>query len=168
MRLASSALCKLKGLISAITPIFAGHALIQRCQWRKRENGVAYVSKEEQPFLRRALQKAYERPTAEEARRERLKLRQDLEPRHNRICGWRHLITLREALKRDLKLAHHEEKKAASMQPRTAFQISPQNGIDSNESPNGGWFSPNPPQDNGGLRAPVVLRRITHLCANLF
>ena len=176
-----------KGLISAIKQTFAGNALIQRCQWHKRENVVGYVSQEEQPFLRRALQKAYERPTEEEARHELLKIREDLEernlsavrsldegleetltlhhlgvfpllgrslkttngiesihaavqrrcgrvthwknssqrqrwlaatlldlePRLNRICGYRHLPKLREAIMRDLKLDRQGLKEAA-------------------------------------------------------
>lgn len=167
-----------KGLISAITQAFTGKALIQRCQWHKRENVVAYVSQREQPFLRRALQKAYERPTEEEARRALMTIRAqleernlsavrsldegfeetltlhrlglfpllgrslkttngiesihavvqrrcgrithwknssqrqrwlaatllDLEPRLNRICGYRHLGKLREALQRELNV----------------------------------------------------------------
>lgn len=176
-----------RGLISAIKQTWQDHVLIQRCQWHKRENVVEYVSQGEQPFLRRALQKAYERPTEEEARRELMKIRAeleernlsavrsldegleetlalhrlglfpllgrslkttngiesihaavqrrcgkvsswknssqrqrwlaatllDLEPRLNRISGYRHLGKLREALKRELNLNTHEMKKAA-------------------------------------------------------
>lgn len=176
-----------KGLISAIKQALAGKVLIQRCQWHKRENVVEYVSQGEQPFLRRALQKAYERPTYEEAKRELITIRKeleernlsavrsldegleetltlhrlglfpllgrslkttngiesihaavqrrcgkvsfwknssqrqrwlattllDLEPRLNRICGYRHLGQLREALKQELNLNNHEMKKAA-------------------------------------------------------
>lgn len=43
------------------------HALVQRCQWHKRENLVAYLPKNQQPIWRRWLQQAYERPTYEEA-----------------------------------------------------------------------------------------------------
>lgn len=176
-----------KGLLLAIKQTFRGHALIQRCQWHKRENVVEYGSKAEQPFLRRALQKAYERPTEEEARRALMTIRNDLEqrnlsavrsldegleetltlhrlglfpllgrslkttngiesihavvqrrcgrvthwknssqrqrwlaatlldlePRLNRICGYRHLGKLREALQRELNLNNHEMKEAA-------------------------------------------------------
>jgi transposase-like protein len=58
-----------KGLIAAIKKIFAGKGLIQRCQWHKRENMAAYVSKAEQPFLRKRLQHAYERLTIGSRRR---------------------------------------------------------------------------------------------------
>lgn len=176
-----------KGLICAITQAMRGKVLIQRCQWHKRENVVEYVSQGEQPFLRRRLQKAYERPTEEEARGELLKIRKDLEqrnlsavrsldegfeetltlhqlglfpllgrslkttngiesihalvqrrcgrvthwknssqrqrwlaatlldlePRLNRICGYRHLWKLREALKRELNLNNNTIKEAA-------------------------------------------------------
>lgn len=71
-----------KGLIAAIRNVFADNVVVQRCQWHKRENIAEYVSQEEQPFLRRALQKAYERPTEDEARRELLKIRKDLEQRN--------------------------------------------------------------------------------------
>ena len=71
-----------KGFLTAIKEVFSGKALIQRCQWHKRENVVAYVSQEEQPFLRRRLQKAYERPTEAEARHELMKIRKDLEERN--------------------------------------------------------------------------------------
>lgn len=71
-----------KGLLAAIRRVFSGLALIQRCQWHKRENVVAYVSKEEQPFLRRRLQRAYERPTYVEAKRELMKIRKFLADRN--------------------------------------------------------------------------------------
>lgn len=71
-----------KGLISAVRKVFRGLALIQRCQWHKRENVVDYLPKAEQPFLRKQLQRAYERPTYEEAKRELLSIRQNLEKRN--------------------------------------------------------------------------------------
>lgn len=71
-----------KGLLAGVRKALAGLALIQRCQWHKRENVVSYVSKEEQPFLRKRLQRAYERPTYDEAKRELMKIRKDLEDRN--------------------------------------------------------------------------------------
>ncbi len=71
-----------KGLIAAIRKVFADKALIQRCQWHKRENVVAYVSKTEQPFLRRRLQHAYERPTYDEAMRDLMAIHKDMEGRN--------------------------------------------------------------------------------------
>lgn len=57
-----------KGLHSAIRKVFADKALIQRCQWHKRENVVSYLPKSQQPTWRRKLQRAYEKPTYEEAK----------------------------------------------------------------------------------------------------
>jgi putative transposase len=57
-----------KGLYSAIRKVFADKALIQRCQWHKRENVLSYLPKSQQPAWRRKLQRAYEKPTYEEAR----------------------------------------------------------------------------------------------------
>lgn len=71
-----------KGLASAIRKVFTGKALLQRCQWHKRENIVSYVSKEEQPFLRKRLQNAYDRPTYHEAKGELAKIRRELEDRN--------------------------------------------------------------------------------------
>jgi putative transposase len=56
-----------KGLLTAIAKTFAGHALIQRCQWHKRENVVSYLAKGDQGKFRRKLQAAYEKPTYAEA-----------------------------------------------------------------------------------------------------
>lgn len=57
-----------KGLRSAVRQVFAGRALVQRCQWHKRENVVSYLPKGEQGTWRRRLQQAMDRPTYEEAR----------------------------------------------------------------------------------------------------
>ena len=56
-----------KGLRSTVTQVFRGRALVQRCQWHKRENVVSYLSKREQADWRRRLQRAYNRPTYDEA-----------------------------------------------------------------------------------------------------
>jgi len=71
-----------KGLASSIRKVFAGKALLQRCQWHKRENIVSYVSKEEQPFLRKRLQHAYDRPIYLEAKGELAKIHRELEERN--------------------------------------------------------------------------------------
>ena len=57
-----------KGLCSAIRKVFSDRALIQRCQWHKRENVVSYLPKSQQATWRRRLQRAYEKPTYEEAK----------------------------------------------------------------------------------------------------
>jgi transposase-like protein len=56
-----------KGLRSGIRKVFRDKALIQRCQWHKRENVVDYLPKSQKAIWRRKLQRAYEKPTYEEA-----------------------------------------------------------------------------------------------------
>jgi len=56
-----------KGLRAAVRKAFRDRALVQRCQWHKRENVISYLSKSEQATWRKRLQRAYDRPTHEEA-----------------------------------------------------------------------------------------------------
>ncbi|MBN4053152.1 transposase [bacterium AH-315-L15] len=49
-----------KGLRKGIQTVFRERAVVQRCQWHKRENVVAYLPKCEQAHFRKKLQKAYE------------------------------------------------------------------------------------------------------------
>lgn len=67
-----------KGLRTAIQTVFGAQALVQRCQWHKRENVVRYLPKTQQVAWRRRLQQAYERPTYAEARAALGRLRQEL------------------------------------------------------------------------------------------
>jgi putative transposase len=67
-----------KGLRKAITTVFGAPAAVQRCQWHKRENVVAYLPKSHQAPWRRKLQAAYERPTYAEAKAALLRLRPEL------------------------------------------------------------------------------------------
>jgi len=67
-----------KGLRSAVRQAFGKYAVVQRCQWHKRENVVAYLSKAQQPIWRRRLQQAYERPTYQEAKGQLMQLHQEL------------------------------------------------------------------------------------------
>ena len=57
-----------KGLRAAVTSVFGAQAAVQRCQWHKRENVVAYLPKELQEPWRRKLQAAYERSAYVEAK----------------------------------------------------------------------------------------------------
>jgi transposase-like protein len=57
-----------KGLRSAIRKVFKDKALVQRCQWHKRENVVSYLPKSQQVTWRKKLQRAYEQPTYEKAK----------------------------------------------------------------------------------------------------
>ena len=52
-----------KGLRAAVKRAFGNRALVQRCQWHKRENVVSYLSKTEQAAWRKRLQRAYQRTT---------------------------------------------------------------------------------------------------------
>ena len=64
-----------KGLRAAVRKVFHDKAIIQRCQWHKRENVVSYLPQSHQKAWRKKLQRAYEQPTYEAARQalERLK-----------------------------------------------------------------------------------------------
>ena len=68
-----------KGLKAGAEAAFRGQVLIQRCQWHKRENVVSYLPRREQKYWRGRLQRAYERPTYEEAKRDLNAIRSELE-----------------------------------------------------------------------------------------
>ncbi len=67
-----------KGLRAALQTVFGPQAVVQRCQWHKRENVVAYLPKGQQAPWRRKLQQAYGRPTYAEAKAALLRCRQEL------------------------------------------------------------------------------------------
>lgn len=67
-----------KGLRKAIAEVFGDHAVVQRCQWHKRENIVAYLPKSQQAEMRQKLQRAYEQPTYEKAKPALLRIRGEL------------------------------------------------------------------------------------------
>jgi transposase-like protein len=67
-----------KGVHKAIQKVFGSQALIQRCQWHKRENVVSYLPKSQQALWRRRLQAAYEKPTYTEAQAALHRCRQEL------------------------------------------------------------------------------------------
>jgi len=52
-----------KGLRAAIHAVAGPEAVIQRCQWHKRENVVSYLPKTRQAAVRAQLQTAYRQPT---------------------------------------------------------------------------------------------------------
>lgn len=68
-----------KGLRAALRKVFGQNVHHQRCQWHKRENVVRYLSKAEQPAMRKRLQAAYQRPSYDEAKRELMKIHAELE-----------------------------------------------------------------------------------------
>lgn len=67
-----------KGLRKAIDDVFGSYAAVQRCQWHKRENVVAYLPKSEQKRFRKKLQQAYELPTYDQTLKALRKIRAEL------------------------------------------------------------------------------------------
>ena len=67
---------------AAVRQAFGHSALVQRCQWHKRENVVQHLPKGEQATWRRRLQRAYQRPTYAEARAALKRLQTELEDRN--------------------------------------------------------------------------------------
>ena len=75
-----------KGLRSAVKNVFRDRALEHRCQWHKRENVVSYLPKREQADWRRRLQRAYSRPTYDEALATLDQLHSELEDRNQSVA----------------------------------------------------------------------------------
>lgn len=67
-----------KGLHAAVHEVLDRTAVLQRCQWHKRENVVAYLPERHRAPFRRKLQAAYEPPTYEAAKRALGKVRAEL------------------------------------------------------------------------------------------
>lgn len=88
-----------KGLYSAIRKVFQDRALVQRCQWHKRENVLSYLPKSHQATWRRRLQRAYEKPTYEEAKTALNRLKPEL-----KLLNESALASLEEGLEETLTL----------------------------------------------------------------
>jgi putative transposase len=69
-----------KGIAKAVRQKFGAYALLQRCQWHKRENVLAYLDKAKQAVVRRRLQDAYAQTTHTDAKAALLRVHQELEP----------------------------------------------------------------------------------------
>ena len=67
------------GLIKAVKETFGKYALSQRCVWHKRENVVSYLPKDIQKHYRGKLQRAYNEPEYEVAKRKLYEIRIELE-----------------------------------------------------------------------------------------
>ena len=67
-----------KGIRKAIAEVFGDYAVVQRCQWHKRENVVAYLCKSEQKRMRKKMQQAYEQPTYDKAKQALSNIRAEL------------------------------------------------------------------------------------------
>ena len=68
-----------KGIYKGIKSVLANKAIIQRCQWHKRENVVEYLDKKHRSAFRSKLQAAYEQPTYEAARKKLNLIKKELE-----------------------------------------------------------------------------------------
>jgi len=67
-----------KGIRKAVEEVFGAYALIQRCQWHKRENVLAYLPKGRKAHFRRLLQNAYEQPTYEASKGALMRVKKEL------------------------------------------------------------------------------------------
>jgi transposase-like protein len=88
-----------KGLRAAVKKAFRKRAVVQRCQWHKRENVVSYLSKSEQTPWRKRLQGAYNRPEYEDALAALDQLHGELEERNQSAAS-----SLAEGLEETLTL----------------------------------------------------------------
>jgi len=68
-----------KGLRAAVREAFSRRVVVGRCNWHKRENVVSYLPRGEQASWRKRLQRALDRPTYGEAKKEIAKLHSELE-----------------------------------------------------------------------------------------
>ena len=68
-----------KGIRKATKTVFEEKAVIQRCQWHKRENVASYLPKNEQENFKKRLQNAFDRPSLSEAKEAVLELENELE-----------------------------------------------------------------------------------------
>jgi transposase-like protein len=71
-----------KGIRKALEKVFGDKAVIQRCQWHKRENVTSYLLEADQEIIRQKLQAAYEQPTYEAARGSLLKIKSELKEKN--------------------------------------------------------------------------------------
>ena len=67
-----------KGLHKGVRDVMGKKAVIQRCQWHKRENVVSYLDKKQQKQFRKKLQSAYEQPSYEKAKKRLLGIKREL------------------------------------------------------------------------------------------
>jgi transposase-like protein len=67
-----------KGIHKGLQEVMGTQAVIQRCQWHKRENVLKYLPKSQWDEFRRKLQDAYEQPTYDEAKKQLNKVKAEL------------------------------------------------------------------------------------------
>lgn len=68
-----------KGIHKAIKEVFGHYAIIQRCQWHKRENIVGYLNKDDQDRYRKGLNKACQSESYDKAKQRLDRIKVDLE-----------------------------------------------------------------------------------------
>lgn len=88
-----------KGLYKGIRDVMGAKAVVQRCQWHKRENVVKYLAESKKVHFRRKLQAAYEQPTYERAKK-----RMDAIKRELRLINQSAVASLEEGLEETLTL----------------------------------------------------------------
>lgn len=88
-----------KGFRKAISLVFGNQALIQRCQWHKRENVLSYFAKDQQMHWKTQLQSAWALSDYQKARTELEALSKSLEKENRSAAN-----SLREGLEETLTL----------------------------------------------------------------
>ena len=88
-----------KGLHKGVREVMGARAVIQRCQWHKRENVVSYLDKTQQDAMRAKLQAAYSLPTYDKA-----KARLDAIKRELKLVNESAVSSLEEGLEETLTL----------------------------------------------------------------
>ena len=68
-----------KGLHKGVREVMGDRAVIQRCQWHKRENVIGYLDKRQQDMFRAKLQAAYNLPTYEKAKARLTAIKRELQ-----------------------------------------------------------------------------------------
>lgn len=71
-----------KGIHKAVEETFGHYAVIQRCQWHKRENVASYLKEEQQEPVRKALQKAYSEANYATAKKALEQIAEGLKPQN--------------------------------------------------------------------------------------
>ena len=67
-----------KGILKAIREVFKGYALVQRCQWHKRENVLSYLPKNLQGQFKEKLSDAHHKDAYEDAKAALSKIKREL------------------------------------------------------------------------------------------
>ena len=67
-----------KSLRKGIHNVFGKQALVQHCQWHKRENVIAYLPKSQQEIFRKKLQKACKQKSYKKVKQELTSIRKEL------------------------------------------------------------------------------------------